>query len=103
MPKSTRTTTASLREEFGRGDFECPRERTAASVEGQIHWELSMRRLLRVSSFDWHSEATGGPIPWNGTELIIRALNSAHGILLIGGTSQSVDRRLPGQTRCKKS
>ena len=103
MPKSTRTTTASLREEFGRGDFECPRERTAASVEGQMHWELSMRRLLRVSSFEWHSDATGGPIPWNGTELIIRALNSAHGILLIGGTSQSVNRRSPTQTRCKKS
>ena len=54
-------------------------------VEQAVADELAEQRLLRISSYDWHSELDERPLAWNGTELVLRALNAERGIIMIGG------------------
>ena len=79
-----------LRAEWGAVDWATQRQwnKSWKEVDQVIAGELAETRMLQVASYDWRSDLDDQPLSWNGTELVLRALNSERGIVMIGGAKK---------------
>lgn len=93
VPKPYVMTDERIEEEYGTRWWPCQRDWNPSWKEKpqdpQLKAEMLHRRMLRIASYDWNSTATGRPLPWNGTEIIVQALNSERGIIMIGGAAKT--------------